>query len=243
MDNIIANFLDFFIKKHENDNIEIEGIILFGSALSVKYFNAHSDVDIYVVIKNSGKRYRGVQVIDGIEVDYFVNPMNQLKMDFEKSLSLDKKTVLFMLADGKIIQDKDDALIRLQQEAKNILQKKTVLSMSDFQITNAKYFIGDYLKDIEDFNENKDVFAWQRSIYLLMNYLLDTFCSYHNIYVTKPKYQKKSLMNVDPKFVKMYEDVSSVLSRDDVNNKIIELSQYVIDDIGGDLPESWEIVS
>ena len=78
--NIIKKFLNQFLQKHTN--VEIEGVLVFGSVLREKYFFERSDVDVYIVIKNN-KRYRGIKVVDGVEIDYFVNPIEQLQKEFE----------------------------------------------------------------------------------------------------------------------------------------------------------------
>lgn len=240
---LITKFLKSFIEQHREDSIDVEGIILFGSALSDKYFYKHSDIDVYVVIKNNKKRYRGIRIIDGIEIDYFVNPIEQLEKDFKMASTSDKKTVLFMLADGKIIEDTNDNLLRLQKSAKDLLNKEKKVEMNDFQILNAKYFINDYIKDIKDSSDNDDIFTWQRNITLLLNYLIDTFSMYNNILVTKPKYQKDDLMSVDNKFVQMYEGIANSQSYNDTEIKIEELAKYVIDNMGGDLQDEWELKS
>ncbi|MDD3498621.1 MAG: nucleotidyltransferase domain-containing protein [Candidatus Moranbacteria bacterium] len=241
VNNLVKKFTKSFISEHES--VDIEGILLFGSAVDEKHFNQHSDVDLYVVIKNIGKRYRGVKNINGIEIDYFVNPIKQLREDFEAAKIINKKTVLSMLADGKIIQDKDSNLQKLKEEAKNELKKISQKKMTDHQIFIAKYFIKDYLNDIKDSSEVNNIFAWQRNISLLLNYLVDTFCAYHGILIAKPKYQKELINSADPKFLEIYEEIASVHSRADAEIMIKKLSKYVLDDMGGALENDWELES
>jgi hypothetical protein len=104
---IINKFIKQFKTKHHGDNIEIVGILGFGSRFSKKKLGANSDLDVYVVIENIGKRYRGIMIIDGVEVDYFVNPIEQLRLDWGrvKNNASTKKTAAYMLRDGKIILD------------------------------------------------------------------------------------------------------------------------------------------
>jgi hypothetical protein len=180
--------------------------------------------------------------VDGVEIDYFVNPIEQLQKEFEIAKKSQKKTVLFMLANGKILQDKENQLQELQTEAIKII-KNGPDKMSKYQIHMAKYFISDYMNDIKDANDEEDDFSWQRNIDLLLDYLVETICKFHRIYITKPKYQKEELEKVDVKFVELYEKIANTNSKEEKQKSIEELAHYVVRELGKDLDKEWEIVS
>jgi hypothetical protein len=216
--------------------------LVFGSVLRERYFFVRSDVYVYIVIKNNDKRYRGIKVVDGVEIDYFVNPIEQLQKEFEIAKKSQKKTVLFMLANGKIFQDKENQLQELQTEARKII-KNGPDKMSKYQIHMAKYFISDYMNDIKDTNDEKGDFSWQRNIDLLSDYLVETICKFHRIYITKPKYQKKELEKIDARFVELYEKIANTSSKKEKQKSIEELAQYVVRELGKDLDKEWEIIT
>jgi len=241
--NIIHNFIADFQKQHPEDSIIVEGILLFGSFVNPKNLSKNSDMDLYLVIKNKGYRYRGVKLIDNIEVDYFVNPWQQLRKDFEDAKSNIKKTGLYMLAEGKILLDKNDNLKKLKQESKQYIKSELKKPTSDVLITFFKYFIDDYLKDIEDSYQKKQWFAWQYNMDLLLNYLIESFCKKNQIELVKPKYQKDKIAKQDKRFVKLYEDFVKTDSRDKKMQRIKKFSSYVIENFGGTLSLEWELIS
>ncbi len=240
---IIDKFIDSFKNKHANDNINVTGILVFGSSLSYKELPQRSDIDLYLVIENNGKRYRGISVIDGIEVDYFVNPIEQLKLDYENTKKAPKKTVLFMLANGKILRDSNKELESFQSEARDFLQSISKNDMPSFMITFTKYFIEDYLKDIYDNLEDQNDFALHYNIDLLCTYLLETICQIHHLTIEKPKYLTKKINDKDPQFVEIYEKVKNAKNNHDAVEQIAQLSEYVLEKLGGKLPNEWEIES
>ncbi len=247
--NIVDKFLQEFAVKHSD--VEVESILVFGSVLCEEYFYERSDIDLYIVIKNNGKRYRGIMIIDDREVEYFVNPIEQLNDDFENAIKIpasagmtnhSQMTILNMLVDGELLQDKDGQVAKLQKRAQNIVSaggKK----MSDYQIHMAKYFINDYVNDLKDSDDNMTDFAWQRNVDLLLNYLVETVCAFHQIHITKAKYQKEELGKVDKEFVTLYEKIANTNFKKETQESIQKLAQYVIEKLGGDLEKEWEIIS
>lgn len=231
------------MESHKEDDIKIEGIILFGSYAYSKKLSKNSDLDLYLVIKNNGKRYRGIKHIDNVEVDYFVNPFIQLESDFKNAINSSGKTIIFMLADGKILKDAGNKINKLKQKAKKIIKEDCRQDMPGFMLVSSKYFIDDYLKDMQDCYNEKDFFAWQYNLNLLLNYLIEVFCKNKKILLVKPKYQKEKIKKVDPNFVKLYESISKSKNKKEQMTKIKKLSGYVLDSLGGELPKEWELES
>lgn len=240
---IINKFIKQFTDKHKDKIIEIEGVLLFGSSLNPATMSKKSDVDLYIVIRNIGKRYRGVQRIDNIEVDYFINPAEQLKKDLETAKKNSKKTVIFMLAEGKILRDDHGDLHRMKKEAVKYLEDEAKKSPQKFQIIFTKYFIDDFLKDIEDDYENEDWFAFQYDTHLLLNYLIDSLCSMEKILITKPKYLKGKIAKNNGDFIRLYEEIEKTTDHKKRIDKLKKISKYVLNKIGGRLPDDWEMES
>lgn len=240
---IIEKFINQFQTRHCKNNIIIEGVLLFGSYLNPNQLSRNSDLDVYVIIKNNGKRYRGIARIDNVEVDYFINPIKQLRNDLKQNLKSSKKTIVFMLAEGKILKDKYRQLEKLQKEAINILKKEKKQKISNSEIIFIKYFIDDFLKDIQDNYEEKDYFALQYNINLLLNYLIESFCKNKGILLVKPKYQKNKIKEVDSHFIELFKEIVMTENMGRKIKKIIKLSDYVLDGLGGRLPVEWEMES
>lgn len=241
--NLIDRFVKIFKDKHQQDNIDIEGIFLTGSFLDPKRFSKNSDMDLFLIVKNTGKRYRGVAHIDGVEIDYFINPLEQIAGDLEKAKEAPKKTMAHILAGAEIILDKNAGLDRLKVRAKELLAQETGSVMPEFARTLSKYSIDDYLKDLEDGLEDGDVFAWQYNKNLFLNYLLEVFCRQENILLVKPKYQKEEIIKKDARFIELYEKAAQASFGEEKNEQIKKLAEYVMDKLGGHLPEDWEMES
>ena len=246
---IVDKFLQEFLAKHSD--VEVESVLVFGSVLREEYFYERSDIDLYIVIKNNGKRYRGIVIIDDREVEYFVNPIEQLISDFGNAKKIpacagmtdtSQMTILNMLSSGELLQDKDEQIAELQKRAQDIVSAG-VKKMSDYQIHMAKYFINDYMNDLKDSYDNIIDFAWQRNVDLVLNYLVETVCAFHQIHITKAKYQKEKLEKTDKEFVTLYEKVVNTNSKKEKQENIQKLAKYVIKELGGNLDKEWEIVS
>lgn len=240
----INKFISQFKARHPKDDIVVIGILGFGSGFSQKKIPLNSDLDVYIVIKDIGKRYRGVMFVGGIEVDYFVYPAKQLRADWKKvkSGALPKQTFAYMLRDGKILLDQNNALKKLRAEAKEFLKNKLSKNgMPHPLLIINKYFINDYTKDIEDSLRDKDMFSWQYNTSLLLNDLIVVFCQYHNIPLVKPKYQSREIAKKDTKFVALYESIAKDVPIEEKIKRIKKLALYCLESLGGPLPREWEL--
>lgn len=243
---IIRKFIDRLQAEHASDHIEVTGIIGFGSRFNQAKAQKNSDLDVYIVIKNIGKRYRGVMRIDAIEVDYFVNPIERLRSDWEnfKNKVLTRRTIAYLLRDGKIISDESGELKKLQGEAEAFLKNELEAGeMTEGMVTTAKYFIDDYIKDIEDSEAEGDLFAWQYTIDSLSNYLIEAFCQFHKIPSVKHKYQGIEIAKKDKRFVALYEAIAQAMSPEERFLRVRSLAAYCLEDFGGVLPQEWELES
>ncbi|OGF19644.1 hypothetical protein A3I35_01575 [Candidatus Falkowbacteria bacterium RIFCSPLOWO2_02_FULL_45_15] len=246
-EDIIKKFLLFFREKHTDDAIEVVGIIGFGSRFHRAKASPASDLDVYVVIKNIGKRYRGMTKVERVAVDYFVNPIERLRLDWNnfKMKTVPYRTIAYLLRDGSIIQDTDDrALQSLQQEVRAFLEQEEKEGiMTEAATVTAKYFISDYLKDLDDCWHKKDMFAWHYTMNSLLQYIVEIFCRFHRIALVKHKYQKKKIERKDSRFIELYEAVARAESLQQRHEAVNTLSRYCVERMGGPLPEEWELES
>lgn len=241
---LINKFINQFKAKHTKDNIKVIAILGFGSSFDYKKIRANSDLDLYVVIKDIGKRYRGIMFVDNTEVDYFVYPLEQLKADWKKVKNkiIPRLTTAYMLRDGQIILDKSGELEKMRIEAREFLKNELVKSdMPRPLLIINKYFINDYLKDIADSQRDKNIFSWQYNVSLLLNNLIDIFCQFHKIPLVKPKYQSREIAKKDAKFVELYELVTEATSIKERTKRIKKLASYCLESLGGQLPREWEL--
>lgn len=241
---IIYKFIRQFKVKHPSENIEVVAILGFGSSFRAKKIRRNSDLDLYVVIKNIGKRWRGIMLVDDAAVDYFVYPLEQLKEDWKKVKDkiILRQTIAYMLSDGRIMMDKGGELKKLQAEAKRFLKSELTGGAIPYPLLVInKYFINDYLEDIEDSLRDKDIFSWQYNAGLLLNNLIDIFCQFHKIPLVKAKYQNQEIAKKDGKFVELYELIAKASSIKERTKRIKKLVSYCLESLGGKLPREWEL--
>lgn len=241
---LIEKFISQFKIRHPEDDIEVVAILGFGSSFKQKKISPHSDLDVYIVIKDIGKRYRGVMIVDGVKVDYFVYPLRQLQADWKrvKSKLSPKQTIAYILRDGRILLDQNSKLKRLQAEAQEFLRNELAESeISHPLLIINKYFINDYMEDVEDGLRDKDIFSWQHNINLLLNNLIEVFCQFHSIPLVKPKYQGQEIAKKDKKFVELYELVARASSIEERTKRVKRLMRYCLESLGGSLSREWEL--
>ncbi|MFA5270496.1 MAG: hypothetical protein WC400_02745 [Patescibacteria group bacterium] len=229
---IITDFLSAFYARHPKDNIKLEGLLIAGSFLDKKKVSQNSDLDLFIVIKSNGKRYRGMSVSNGIYVDYFINPIKQYRQNLLQIKDSSGNTLANALAYGHIITDKSHQLANLQNAAKKIITNTLSQSLPPFRVSLAKYFIEDYLRDIQDNYQDKNDFAWQYNTALLKNYLIEIFCRVKRIALIKPKYQQTAISKKSPQFVRLYDQILTATNRQQEMRHLEKLANYVLDQLG-----------
>ncbi len=227
--------LDLFCKKYRNDK-NVVGIFLTGSFVHSKP-DKNSDLDVYILLEKSKFRERGNTWIDGIEIEYFINPIKQVEYYLKNEK---KKETAHMFSNSVILYEKGNHLRNLIKKAKKILStpQKAMLS---FQIENAKYQIDDLEKDLEDVYKKEDWFAFEIISNNILEEVLDTFLKIKMVRKEKPKRLLHYLESLDSKFAKIY---SAALLEKDYNKKYnatITLVRYVESMLGGKRSREWKL--
>ena len=147
--------LEIFVDKH-NKNPNVLAVLITGSYIH-STLDKNSDLDVYVLLEKSEMRERGNTWINGIEIEYFINPVNQVRHYFETEIGNKSPATAHMFANCKILYQKDKTVNQLIKEAKVILKKKMpALNKMDLEL--ARYSIDDTQKDLEDVFLKNDVF-------------------------------------------------------------------------------------
>ncbi len=111
-----------FLKKYETDPC-FEGAVLFGSYARGTQ-NEFSDIDVHILISDTQNyRERGVVDTDGFLIEYFINPLKQIRKEFHSDYFQGANTDAIMFAGGKILSDKNGNVGNLQDEAVSFLNK------------------------------------------------------------------------------------------------------------------------
>ncbi len=231
--------LSNFVKGYEKDK-NIVGIIVSGSYVH-STLDKNSDLDVYVILKKSEMQERGNIWINGIEVEYFKEPIKQVKHYLKKEKAgEDSPSTAHMLVNSEILLKRGDYLNILIKEAKAILKKKTPL-MSRHDKEYLKYAIDDYKKDLEDVYIRKDYFVFELVAYKLIELCLEGFYKVKRVPKEKYKTLRVYIKNFDKNFDKLF---SRAVIENDFSKKfkkIQKLVDYTENLLGGKRSKEWKL--
>lgn len=112
---IIKKFIDN-MKYIENEHVL--GVFFYGS-FQTGYNNKNSDIDLHVIFDNSDQEHliRGNQYIDGIRIEYFEKPLDDLYLSIDNDYQNQNNALLSIIGTSEIIFDKNNELKKLQEYA------------------------------------------------------------------------------------------------------------------------------
>jgi predicted nucleotidyltransferase len=225
--------LKIFVDKHKK-NPNILAVLVSGSYIHSTP-DKNSDLDVYVLLEKAKMRERGNTWINGVEIEYFINPVNQVRYYFKTEIP---HYTAHMFANSKILYQKNKTIDHLIKEAKFILKKK-LPAMKKMDLEFARYSIDDTQKDLEDVYLKKDIFAFSLIANNLLQECLDLFFKHHRISKEKSKRLQEHLKSIDKNFEKLY---TSALIEKDIDKQyknINNLVNYTEKLIGGKRPKEW----
>ncbi len=115
--------LEEFIKDYKEDP-NIEAILLVGS-YAVGNQNEYSDIDVYMILNdNVDYRERGNKLVGNYLIEYFINPICEIRHYLEKDKRGRGGCMGNMLLHGKVLFDKNGIVEILKEEAKQAANKQ-----------------------------------------------------------------------------------------------------------------------
>lgn len=234
------NALNKFVEQQKQDP-NVIGIIVSGSYIhSVP--DKNSDLDVYVLLNESEMRERGNTWIDDVEIEYFINPIKQVRKYFETEIGDKAPCTAHMFANSEIQYQKGSALQDLIDEAKNILSRPQK-QMGSVEIELAKYFIDDMQKDLEDVFIRKDIFAFSLVSNEIISKSLQIFLGLKGVQKEKNKRLADQLEKVDPEYAVVF---FLAVKETDIEKKfhlLNKLVTYTENLLGGKRPKEWKLKS
>ena len=232
--------LKIFVDKHKK-NPNVLAILVSGSYIHSTP-DKNSDLDVYVLLKESKMRERGNTWINGVEIEYFINPINQVRYYFETETGNKAPCTAHMFANSKILYQKDKTINQLIKEAKAILKKK-MPALKKMDLEFARYSIDDTQKDLEDVYLKKDIFTFSLVANNLIQESLELFFKVHRISKEKSKRLQEHLKSIDKNFERLY---TSALIENNIDKKFMNINKlvnYTEKLIGGKRPKEWILKS
>ena len=179
----------------------VMGAILTGSRVTTQ-FSENSDIDVYIVLSPDVKwRERGNIMVDGMLIEYFANPPNQIRAYLKDEFEKNRFTTARMFAMGKILFDKEGYVKQLKKEAINFMKKKFKKPNKN-EIELAKYCLWDNLDNLKDlYQQNSENFDFL--YYLALNGILETYSKFLRVEI--PPRSKILLYFENEKFRREYK--------------------------------------
>ncbi|ACR78882.1 MULTISPECIES: nucleotidyltransferase domain-containing protein [Kosmotoga] len=244
--------LQKFLKKWENKK-EVIGAIVCGSYITGNP-SKHSDIDLHILLdSDTSWRERGNEIIDGILIEYFVNPIRKHYEYLEDDYKQRSRVNAHMLCTGKVLFDKTGELKKLIQDAREYLVKKYP-EQNKIQIELAKYGIWDLCDNLEEvFEANGEEFFFVFYVHLkelfeiYANFLQFDSIPVHKIkrFLTDEKDKKKYHVSnfPDQEFVKMYVNAINIKDKSEMMKEYKMLTNHVLEKMGGFNIDGWKIKS
>ena len=229
-----------FIQDYISDP-NVVGIILTGSFVHGDP-GPRADLDIHIVLKESNNRDRGNIFIDGHEIEYFVNPVNQIERYFEKEFPNDISTA-HMFGNSIVLFEKGPDLQRLINIAKHYLRKARP-DMTSYDIYFCRYELDDYRKDILDALDENDKFTFELISIQIIRAIIHYFGRYKNFYPGKPKRLLKQLQEIDKTFANILKGYLEYNGTIVERYKLLdECISYIESFYGGSRPDEYNLTA
>ena len=205
--------------------------LLLGGSYAYGEVMATSDIDLYVLIDEPWRQRRNL-VIDGVDVELFVNPPHKISAEItEGGATTD------MFARGRILYDRGGTVAQLQREAAMLAEQLRPIPLGD-DLEWLRYQATDTLKDAYDL-----VVAGDADIELAMaNALEHTLAAYYALggrRMPKPKYVMRDLRDREPGLAEVVRFITS--SGEDPRarwDRLDALTDEVLGHVGGKLVTS-----
>lgn len=179
---------------------DVTGAIVCGSFITGVPAE-RSDIDLHIILSDEADwRERGNQYIDGLLIEYFVNPPRQIRRYFAEDYSDHSTMSMVQFITGRVIFDNHGIIEQLKLEANHWKDKKYE-HLDDSMIEIKKYRLWDSLDNLLDCYETGRAdfaFVYQHSLVLLFN----DYCSLLNIEQI-PYYQISRYLS-DPSYLSKY---------------------------------------
>ncbi|MBW3019389.1 nucleotidyltransferase domain-containing protein [Candidatus Woesearchaeota archaeon] len=234
-----------FIKIQKKDP-KVIGILVSGSYVHSKP-DPNSDIDTYVITETGKMRERGNTWVDGVEIEYFKNPVRQIKDYFKTEKGTKMPCTVHMFANGKVMYAKNKKMAELVKQAK-LLVKQPAKKMTNLDFQWARYALDDLEKDLEDIYLKGDKFGFHQISLDILEYCFNHFFKVKRLpaeswLARKPKRMSEKLQKADAKFASLYKTALLEHDMKKKYQKLKKLIKYLEPCLGGKRPKEWKLVS
>lgn len=191
--------LNKFLKDWKDKDF-VEAALLTGS-YAIGMETKYSDVDVYIILSDTVEwRERGNKAIDGVLIEYFANPMKQIKHYFKKEFKENNRSTARIITIGKVLFDKTGITEELKREALEYM-KKPFKKPDEVWVEITKYFLWDMLDSLKDAKERNDP-SFNHLYHLTLSRALEVYSKF--LCIETPPASKAYRLFTDEEFRKAY---------------------------------------
>ena len=183
---------------------DIEAVFLTGS-YATGNADKYSDIDLYIVLnENATWRMRGNKRVDGFLVEFFVNPVQQIKKYIDSFYSDVRIIEINMILSGIVILNRNLTAERLREYC---LQKdiNNFPALGEFHVKMGLYHTWDNFDELTRAHDNKTAdFSMQYYMFIqkafdfYSRYICSPVPNYHHLYKWLTNETYRSKLNLPP---------------------------------------------
>jgi hypothetical protein len=193
-----------------------------------------SDLDVHVVIAQPRRQRRNI-VLDGAEIEMFINPDFRVPIYFQDQ----HPGTIHMFAFGRAIYDPHGLVARLQDQARALWQAGPP-PYDHADLWTPRYGTADMLRDLTDLGEDEAAAGLQ--IARIVDQLIETHCRLNRRWPGKPKRRLSELATWAPEAAQLARDALTGKPLAERRAAIERLAEHVLAPIGGVMPLEWQTV-
>jgi hypothetical protein len=189
-----------------------------------------SDLDVHVIIAPA-RRQRRNSILQGVEIEMFINPPFQIRRYMADERGIDPHMFTF----GRVVYDPHGVVAELQAEARAIWQAGPP-ALKDAWMP--RYFAADLLRDLEDI-ATSDAATANLLIAHIVEQLIQNHCRLSRRWPAKPKRCLSDLASWDAHAAQLARAALTGGPLDARRMALDQLAAYVLAPIGGVMPLEW----
>lgn len=169
--------LNTFLEDYKKDDKFI-GAILGGSYATGNY-NESSDIDISIITSDNNYKKRGNVIIDGVMIEYFINPISELRKYMEDDYNnRHRLSTANLIGNGCIIFAKNNEIEELQKEALSYYDKEFP-APNETNIKCKKYACWDSYEELKEKVKSNE--SYNLNYFIVLQDLVDLYYYSNNI--------------------------------------------------------------
>jgi hypothetical protein len=189
-----------------------------------------SDLDVHVVIDQPRRQRRNI-VLDGVEIEMFINPPFQIQR-----YMADGGSDIHMFAFGRAIYDPHGVIGRLQDQARAIWRAGPP-ALAESAHWMPRYALADMLRDLTDLGADEAAASLQ--IARIVDQLIETHCRLNRRWPGKPKRRLAELSGWSPELAQLAGAALACRPLAKRRAAVQGMAELVLAPIGGLMPLEW----